>query len=114
MFVYDTPGQPEAAFVILNDARADSAQIRALVQQGYMVRTRCDSGTMEARNGDYSGMNAAFASGAQILSTDYYRPDNRAGQTGWTDYQVKFPGGHIGRKNPINASGIDVAEGIND
>lgn len=114
MFVYDTPGQPEAAFLILNDARTDSSQIRTLVQQGYMVRTRCDSGTLEARNGDYTGMNAAFASGAQILSTDYYRPDNRAGQTGWTDYQVKFPGGHVGRKNPINASGIDVAEGIND
>jgi hypothetical protein len=114
MFVYDTPGQPETAFVILNDARADSAQIRTLVQQGYMVRTRCDSGTMEARNGDYSGMNAAFASGAQILSTDYYRPDYRAGQTGWSDYQVKFPSGHVGRKNPINASDVDVPEGLTD
>ncbi|MFM7177121.1 MAG: Ca2+-dependent phosphoinositide-specific phospholipase C [Bacteroidota bacterium] len=114
MFVYDTPGQPEAAFVILNDARADSSQIRTLVQLGYMVRTRCDSGTLEARNGDYSGMNAAFASGAQILSTDYYRADYRAGQTGWTEYQVKFPGGNIGRKNPVNASGIDVEEGLTD
>ncbi|MGR6087632.1 MAG: Ca2+-dependent phosphoinositide-specific phospholipase C [Arcticibacter sp.] len=114
MFVYETPGQPEAAFVILNDARADSSQIRTLVQQGYMVRTRCDSGTLEARNGDYSGMNAAFGSGAQILSTDYYRPDYRAGQSGWTDYQVKFPGGYVGRKNPVNASGVDVVEGLTD
>lgn len=114
MFVYDSPGQPEAAFVILNDARADSAQIRTLVEQGYIVRTRCDAGTLEARNGDYSGMYAAFASGAQILSTDYYRPDPRAGQTGWTDYQVKFPGGFIGRKNPVNAGAIDVAEGLTD
>lgn len=114
MFVYASPGQDEAAFVLLNDARADSSQIRTLVQQGYMVRTRCDSGTLEARNGDYSGMNAAFASGAQILSTDYYRPDYRAGQSGWTTYQVKFPGGHIGRKNPVSASEVDVAEGLTD
>lgn len=114
MFVYDNPGQPEAAFVILNDARADSAQIRSLVEQGYIVRTRCDAATSEARNGDYSGMNAAFASGAQILSTDYYRPDPRAGQPGWTDYQVKFPGGFIGRKNPVNAGNIDVEEGLSD
>lgn len=114
MFTYETPGQPEAAFVILNDARADSAQIRTLVQQGYMVRTRCDAGTLEARNGDYTGMNAAFASGAQILSTDYYKPDPRAGTAGWTNYQVRFPGGHIGRKNPINAVTIDVAEELTD
>jgi hypothetical protein len=114
MFVYDSPGQPEAAFVILNDARADSSQIRSLVEQGYMVRTRCDSGTLEARNGDYSGMNAAFESGAQILSTDYYRPDTRAGQPGWTNYQVRFPSGSIGRKNPVNATGIDVDEDLMD
>jgi hypothetical protein len=59
-------------------------------------------------------MNAAFASGAQILSTDYYRPDYRAGQTGWSDYQVKFPSGHVGRKNPINTSDVDVPEGLTD
>ena len=114
MFTYEDAAQPEAAFVILNDARADSSQIKNLVQQGYIVRTRCDAGTIEARNGDYSGMNAAFASGAQILSTDYYKPDPRAGTTGWTDYQVRFPGGYIGRKNPINAVVIDVAEGLTD
>lgn len=114
MFVYDSPGQPEAAFVIRNDARADSAQIRNLVQQGYIVRTRCDAGTLEARTGDYSGMNAAFESGAQILSTDYYRPDPRAGQPGWSDYQVKFPGGFIGRKNPVNAGNINVSDKLTD
>lgn len=114
MFVYDEPGQPEAAFVLRNDARADSTQIRSLVEVGYMVRTRCDAGTIEARLGDYSGMYAAFASGAQILSTDYYRPDARAGQPGWSDYQVKFPGGYIGRKNPVNAIEINANEGLTD
>lgn len=114
MFVYAQPGSPEAAFVVKNDARADSSEIRQLVQQGYMVRTRCDAGTMEARNGDYSGMNAAFGSGAHICSTDYYRPDSRAGQTGWTNYKVSFPGGMKARKNPVTADGIDTPEEVTD
>ena len=114
MFIYGAPSNAETAFVIKNDARADSAQIRVLVSQGYMVRTRCDAGTTEARTGDYSGKEAAMGSGAHILSTDYYRPDSRAGQIGWSDYSVRFTKGSIGRKNPVTASGIDVGEDLND
>jgi len=114
MFVYSNPGNTDAAFVILNDARADSSQIRQLAQQGYMIRTRCDSGTQEARNGDYSGMNAAFESGAHICSTDYYKADSRAGQAGWSGYQVRFPGNMTARKNPVTAANIDTEEAIED
>ena len=114
MFVYSSPGSTDAAFVIRNDARADSAEIRQLALQGYMIRTRCDSGTQEARNGDYSGMNAAFESGAHICSTDYYKADSRAGQAGWSSYRVQFPGGMTARKNPVTAANIDVEEALED
>jgi hypothetical protein len=48
-------------------------------------------------------MNSAFASYAQIVSTDYYRPDYRAGTPGWSDYHVVLPGGGPGRVDSIAA-----------
>ncbi len=115
MFVYAEPGTPEAAFVILNGAKSDKAEITQRVKQGYIVRTRADSDTEEARTGDYSSMDAAFESGAQIISTDYYKPDPR-GYTSpdWSTFQVSMPGGSVARKNPVNATTIDVESAIND
>lgn len=104
MFVYADPNSDEAAFVILNNAKASKTTIQQRVQEGFMVRTRSDAGTTQARNGDYSSMNAAFESGAQIISTDYYRPDARAGTPGWTNYKVQFPNGELARINPVSAA----------
>jgi hypothetical protein len=114
MFIYAEPGTPEAAFLIYNDPLADHDLIMQYVQQGYVVRTRCDADTKEARSGDYSRMYAAFTSGAQINSTDYYKMDDRAGQTGWTNYRVHFPEGEIARKNPVNAVGIPTENDIKE
>jgi hypothetical protein len=67
-----------------------------------MVRTRADSNPDYARNGDYTDMNASFNSGAQIISTDYYRPDPRhLTESDWTDYHVKFADGRTWRVNPL-------------
>jgi hypothetical protein len=84
MFHYASPNDPEAAFVIANDAIGNEEKIQALTQT-YIVRTRADAGTMESRKNDYSTFNAARKSGAQIISTDYYTPDLR-----WSTYQIKF------------------------
>jgi hypothetical protein len=70
-----------------------------------MIRVRADSSTIEARSGDGTRRDAAFASGAQLVTTDYYRPDERAGQSGWTNYDVYLPGGPPARVNPINGGG---------
>jgi hypothetical protein len=102
MFVYSNTGTPEAAFVIMNDPQKKT-QIQTLVSKGYMVRTRADDGTTQARVGDYGDMNAAFDGWAQIVSTDYYRADPRAGTTGWTDYHVAFPNGELARINGVSA-----------
>jgi hypothetical protein len=108
MFIYSEPGTPEAAFVICNDPLKEYAQIQQYVKKGYIVRTRCDGETVEARKGDYTQMNAAMASWAQIISTDYYCPDARAGTKGWSDYHVHFPYGGLARIDSISAANVSV------
>jgi hypothetical protein len=104
MFVYSNPGTAEAAFVKLNDPTGSFAEIQQRVAQGYIVRTMCDEATKQARSGDYSRMNTALAGWAQILSTDYYRPDPRAGTPGWTNYTVKLPINNIAQIDSISAA----------
>jgi len=97
MFVNASEGRPEAAFRIVNDPIDSFHYIQKLVRDGYIVRTRADADTVEARKGDYTRMHAAFDSGAQFISTDYYRP-NPDFHTG---YQVTLPGSAPARWNPL-------------
>jgi hypothetical protein len=99
IFTNSTPGDADGAFVKLNDAKGDEDLIHDTVAAGYLVRTRADADTAEARTGDTSTREAALRSGAQIVSTDYPVPDPRFG----TGYFVAIPNGHPGRCNPVNA-----------
>jgi hypothetical protein len=99
VFTNAQPGEPEAAFVERNDPIANQAEIRSLVQQGYLVRTRADADTKEARSGDTSVRDAALASGAQFVSTDYEVADTRWGH----GFVVSIPGGTPARCNPVDA-----------
>ena len=99
IFTDSNPGDPDGAFVKRNNAF--SSDIADLVAQGYLVRTRADAGTIEARTGDFSRLNAALQSGAHFISTDYYRPDPRyVESTEWTDYKVELEN-HSYQLNPI-------------
>ena len=69
LFTKAEPGEPDAGFVSRNDPT--SADIADLVRAGYMVRTRADVETVEARANDTTKRDAALASGAQWVSTDY-------------------------------------------
>lgn len=103
MFMFSEPGQPETAFLSYEDPRGVELEIQSRVMEGYFVRTRADADTKEARSGDVSRRNAAFNSGAQIISTDYYRPDPRGGlSAGWTNYSVQLPSGALALINPVN------------
>jgi len=84
MFVYGNPGEEHTAFVIKNAPFGHEEEIQQLTKT-YMVRTRADAGTIESRKNDYTRFNSAWKSGAQIISTDYYKPDLR-----FSTYQVKF------------------------
>jgi hypothetical protein len=95
MFADLDEGDPGAGILIVNDPVAEFARIQDLVAGGYIVRTRADADTLEARSGDTTRRDAAFASGAQLVSTDYYLPATRFG----TSYVVTLPA--PGRCNPV-------------
>ena len=85
-------------FAKLNDPVGDAARIRDALEQGLLVRTRADADTLQARANDTTMRDAALASGAQFVSTDYLAPDAR-----FSDYSVSLPGGGVGRCNPVTA-----------
>jgi Phosphoinositide phospholipase C, Ca2+-dependent len=99
LFTDASPGDPDAAFVKENDPLADPGRISGLVEVGYIVRTRADADTLQARSGDTLQRDAALESGAQYVSTDYPVPDPDFG----TGYFVAVPDGAPGRCNPVNA-----------
>ena len=97
LFVNKKEGNPTAGFRIINNAVKDEAYIRELVKKGYMIRTRADSDTKEARTNDYNTFAKAKASGAQVISTDYYLPSTFFK----SDYKVNFEGNTYERPNPV-------------
>jgi hypothetical protein len=97
MFTNAPEGHPAAAIMILNEPLEQFDEIQRLVAAGYMVRTRADADTREARDNDTRRRDAAFASGAQAISTDYYQPATHFGN----DYQVILP--QAIRCNPVTA-----------
>lgn len=99
MFPTSQPGNPDAAVILVDDSLPNVDRIRELVKAGYMVRTRADANTMEARANNTAVRDAAFASGAQFVSTDYPEPDPSLNPT----YFVQVPGGTPARCNPVNA-----------
>lgn len=100
MFTNATPGQPDAAFVKENDPTgANTARIQDLVRRGYVVRTRADADTLQARNRDTRTRDAALASGAQWVSTDY--PARGMALRFLSTYSVTLPGGVPARCNPV-------------
>ena len=97
IFTNAVPGQPDCAFTEQNDGTKET--IADLVRRGYLVRTRTDADTKEARTGETLRRDAALASGAQLLSTDYPASEPSA----WTNYSVSLPNGAVARCNPANA-----------
>ncbi len=96
MFVNAPVGTPESAILIMNDPMKEGTQIRENVAKGYIVRTRADADTREARTNDYTRFKAACASGAQIISTDYYAKSTLFP----SEFVVHFDGKTYFRKNP--------------
>ncbi len=95
---------PAAAWFKVNDPMKDFDRIRKLVTAGFLVRTRADESTMQARKNDTARRDKAFASGAQFVSTDYPEP-----RTEWSAYAVRFAGGRSARVNPVSGKDIQDA-----
>lgn len=57
----------------------DAARIQQAVSSGLMVITRADEDTREARDSKTARRDAAFASGAQIIQTNFAAADPSIG-----------------------------------
>lgn len=102
-FTSSSPGQPDAAIIKRDDPTgANQAQIKSLVQQGYLVRTRADDPVSTPQSGSTAQRDAALSSGAQWVSTDYPVAGLATRFNGST-YLAQIPGGTPGRCNPVNA-----------
>jgi len=96
MFVNIDEASPAAGYITLNEPIKDADRIKAAVKAGLIVRTRADADTWESRKNDTAPRDAAFASGAQYVSSDYMHPDLR-----FSAYQARLPGGGVARENPV-------------
>jgi hypothetical protein len=101
LFVSSPPGDPSAAFLKMNGALGDEeARIREHVKRGFLIRTRADIPTEEARSGSTVRRDSAFRSGAHYVSTDYPEPSPFG-----SGYIARLPGAERlpARCNPVNA-----------
>ena len=92
----DLPSYAHAIFS-MTDPVGDGDEIERLVAEGYIVRTRADSGGEEADNNDTSRLEAALSSGAHSISTDY------PAKVESIEYWVEIPEGTPSRCNPVSA-----------
>ncbi len=111
LFVSVPPSDPAAAWMEENDPVADFGRIQELVKAGFLIRTRADAETAEARHNDTRRRDQALASGAQFISTDYPEPN-----PDFSPYVVRFENGIVVRSNPVNGDpslrGVDLESGV--
>jgi hypothetical protein len=86
LFASVSADHPAAAWMKRNDPVSQFEEIQKLVKQGFLVRTRADADTVQARSKDQSRSQKAIESGAQLISTDFPEPDSR-----FSDYHVILP-----------------------
>lgn len=70
-------------------------QLRRVIRKGFLATVQADTHTLEGRTGSTARREAAFASGAQFILTDFPTRDKR-----FTQYNVAFNGSHFVRCNP--------------
>ncbi len=99
MFVNAPEDSPAAAYLTLNEALTDAAHITADVRKGFLVRTRADADTVEARRYDIRRRNAAPASGRVRFDSTGMQPDAR-----FSTYTARVPQGVIAACNPVRAA----------
>lgn len=98
-----SPGQPDAAVISVYNPTSEN--ITALVRQGYMVQTMADTVNLEFSQG---WQEAALASGAQFVSTNYPAPQGPT-QNINKNYSVSLPVSC----NPVLTSETECALFIN-
>ena len=88
---------PIGAFINCDDPTQDAEKIREFTDAGFLVRTRTDVAGSEPAAGDRSRIEAALASAAQMISTDY------PVQIDLFEYSFDIPDGAPSRCHPFLA-----------
>lgn len=103
MFIAADESAPLAAFLSMPDPVKDGARIQAAVRSGFMVITRADEETREARENSMARRDAAFASGAQIVQTDFVTADPAIGRyrVSLTDNPAALCGAKLGSEHCV-------------
>jgi len=97
MFVRSSPDRDDAAALVMDNPRDED--IGRLAKAGYLIRTRADADLRGDLAAKVARRDAALASGAHILSTDFPHGEPQA-ETG---YVFEFSGDGPARVNPVNA-----------
>ena len=108
MFINADPDSPWAGVILANNPGPEAARIAEALKANLIVRTRADGDNVEPFAGDTTHREEAFASGAQLVSTDYPAPVKGV------DYVVEIPGGTPSRCNPVTAPKGCTSEWIED
>ena len=108
LFAEGSAADSWAAVARLDDPVAASAAIADATAAGLLVRTRADTDGVEVRAGDRTRLEAALASGAHLVSTDFPAPTDAYGE--W----LVLPGGTPARCNPVTAPQECTSEAIED
>ncbi|MEI9978510.1 MAG: Ca2+-dependent phosphoinositide-specific phospholipase C [Edaphobacter sp.] len=95
MFINGKLSDPDTVFTV--QSKNKHGGIQQLVADGMLVLTRADADMVEARIGDTRRREAAFESGAQLVSTDYPVSEPAV----WSGYTVQFAKGEVARCNPV-------------
>jgi len=103
LFVTSSEGRDDAAVMKVDGPVSGFDRIQDLVALGYVIRTRADE-LSDAQANDTTTRDAALASGAQIISTDYPVPEILN-----NGYFAAIPGGTPSGCNPITTVGIECA-----
>jgi hypothetical protein len=91
----------------INDPVGDADAIAAAVQAGQLVRTRADADNVEPAADDTTRRDAALASGAHFVSTDFPEPAP-------SGYVVAIPDGTPSRCNPLHSAAGCTSTAIED
>jgi hypothetical protein len=110
MFVTAPETAPNAAFIAIADPVKEQARIQAAVKAGFMVTTRADADTREARAAQTARRDAAFASGAQVVETNFAAADPAIGpyRVSLEDNAQAMCGKRIGSERCVRFDGADA------
>ena len=98
MFLSAPRNSDAAAIFIRNDPVKNQQEIQALVKDGFLVRTRADADLSATTESLREQRDAAFASGAQFISSDFYK---HSPQSTNRSYSVSFENDCLKRFNAV-------------